>query len=331
MTRRCRSAFSLVELLTVIAIIGMLTALLLPAVQSSRAAARRLQCANNLRQLALAAWKFQTSQQTFPPGLCQSHFPSPPTYRGTSLFVYLLPYLEYASLTEGWNHQEPLANTEGGPEARTAAVIPGLLCPDDLIAPNPIAQGGRYYGMTSYGGNGGTRSYFPDLATVDGIFHTTGPASSPAPNQHRVRLEMVRDGTSTTLMFGERDHDDRNFETFAQVGWVDSLASVGSWGAIGGKRRIVDVTMSGHAPINYRLPFGYDNRLSACPPAGSRQDFAYYEDLRFCAWGSRHAAGANFAMVDGSVRFLDDELPLAILQALSTRDGGEVVDSTGRP
>jgi len=329
---RCRrTGFSLVELLVVIAIIGTLVALLLPAVQAARGAARRLQCANHLHQLALAAHSFHSAQRAFPPGLHQLPFSSPPIYRGTSLFVYLLPYIEYAPLAENWNHEQPLLNAEGGPAARAATVIPALVCPDDLIAENPIARGERYYGMTSYGGNGGTRSYFPDLATVDGVFHTTGPASLPEANQQQVRIEMIEDGTSTTLLFGERNHDDPEFESFARVGWADSLAAVGSWSAIGGKRRIVDVTMSGHAPVNYRLPFSYDSRLSACPPADSRQDFGYYEDLRFCAWGSRHAGGANFAMADGSVRFLTDELPLMILQALSTRDGREAVDLTDQP
>lgn len=326
-----RTGFSLVELLVVIAIIGTLVALLLPAVQAARGAARRMQCANHLHQLALAAHSFHTAQRAFPPGLRQSQFPSPPIYRGTSLFVYLLPYIEYAPLAEDWNYQQPLLNTEGGPAARSAAVIPLLLCPDDLIAENPFARGQRYYGMTSYGGNGGTRSYFPDLATVDGVFHTTGPASLPEANQQPVRIEMIEDGTSTTLLFGERNHDDQNFESFAQVGWADSLAAVGSWSAIGGKRRIVDVTMSGHAPVNYRLPFNYDNRLSACPPADSRQDFGYYEDLRFCAWGSRHAGGANFAMADGSVRFLSEDLSLMVLQTLSTRAGRETVSLTNPP
>jgi len=324
--RRLRSGFSLVELLVVMAIIGILIALLLPAVQASREAARRVQCANNLRQLALAAHQHHGARGTFPPGLRQAQFPDPPTYRGTSLFACLLPYMECASLLRGWDYQQPLTNTEGGPAARSAAVISGLVCPDDLIAQNPFVKGDRYYGMTSYGGNGGRRSYLPDLATVDGIFHTTGPASLPQSNQEKVSLQMVRDGTSTTLLFGERNHHDPNFESFAQVGWVDSLASVGSWSAIGGKRRIVDVTMSGHAPINYRLPFSYADRLSASPPAGSRQDFAYYEDLRFCAWGSRHPSGANFAMVDGSVHFLTDQLSPAVLQALSTRAGKEKVD-----
>jgi prepilin-type N-terminal cleavage/methylation domain-containing protein/prepilin-type processing-associated H-X9-DG protein len=328
---RDRSGFSLVELLVVIAIIGTLVALLLPAVQAARGAARRLQCANNLRQLALAAHTFHNAQRSFPPGLRQFEFPSPPTYRGTSLFVFLMPYLEYAALVAGWDYQQPLGNTEGGPAARAAAVVGGLLCPDDLLAQNPLAKGDLYYGMTSYGGNGGTRSYMPDVATVDGIFHTTGPASLPRPDQQPVRLDMVRDGASTTLLLGERNHQDPNFETFAQAGWADSLASVGSWSAIGGKRRIVDVTMSGHAPLNYRLPFGYADRAAASPAANSRQDFAYYEQLRFCAWGSRHPGGANFAMADGAVRFFSDELPLAILKALSTRGGKEVVDLSGRP
>ncbi len=321
-----RSAFTLVELLVSVAIIGTLMALVLPAVQSAREAARRAQCTSHLKQIALAAHEYHVALGTFPPGLNQFEFPSAPRYRGTSVFVFLLPYVEQGSLAAGWDYAQPLSNTEGGPAARSAVVLPILICPSDLIEENPVGRGGRYQALTSYGGNGGSRSYDPDLASVDGVFHTTGPASAPKPHQQPVRIDAIRDGTTQTFLFGERDHRDPNFETFAQASWTDiSIPSLGTWAAIGGRKRIGDVTMSGFAPINYRLPFDYAHRNAAQPPAGNKAAFAYYEDLRVCAWGSGHPGGANFALADGSVRWFSERTASPALRALSTRAGGEVV------
>jgi prepilin-type N-terminal cleavage/methylation domain-containing protein/prepilin-type processing-associated H-X9-DG protein len=317
--------FTLVELLVVIAVAGALTALLVPAVQQAREAARRLQCANNLKQLALAASSYHEGHATFPPGLNQFEVSGSPRFRGTSLFTFLLPHLEEGSVLKDWDYAFPLNNTQGGPRARSAMVLSMLLCPSDHIEENPVAVGGRYYGITSYGGNGGTRSYYPDFATCDGMFHTTGPASHPKPNQQPVNLAMVHDGTSHTILLGERSHKDRNLKTFVRYYWAESLKYLGRWPAIGGRKRIADVTMSACAPINYRIPFDYQSRHQADPPLASSRDFEQYEDRRKCAFGSNHNHGANFAFVDGSVRFLRQSLPLEVLQALCTRDGEEVL------
>ena len=168
---RSERAFTLVELLVVMAIIGVLIAILLPAVQAAREAARRAQCANNLKQLALAAHNYHDAHGIFPPGLNQFTASSSPRFRGTSLFTFLLPYLEQGNVLAGWDYGRPLNNTRGGADAPSATVLPVFLCPSDVIEENPVVVAGRYYGMTSYGGNGGTRSYDPDLAACDGVFH----------------------------------------------------------------------------------------------------------------------------------------------------------------
>src|SRR4051812_28335456 len=105
-----RTAFTLVELLVVIAIIGVLVALLLPAVQAAREAARRMQCINHERQLAMATHQFHDTNKAFPPGVHQLKFSAAPQYRGTSLYVKLLPYLEQAGLAAGWDETDPLNN-----------------------------------------------------------------------------------------------------------------------------------------------------------------------------------------------------------------------------
>jgi len=317
--------FTLIELLVVIAIIGVLLGLLLPAVQASRAAARRMTCANHLKQLALAAHNRHESHGEFPPGLDQFECGWSPRYRGTSLFTYLLPFIEQGNVLRDWDYTAPLSNTQGGPAARSATVLPIFLCPSDSIPENPVVVAGRHYGMTGYGGNGGTRSHHPTQATCDGMFHTTGPGSEPQPDQQPVSLSMVFDGTSQTILLGERNHHDPNLETFTGVYWAESLKYLGRWAAIGGRKRIGDVTMSAFTPINYQIPFDYANRQQADPPLASVLDFEVYEDRRKCAFGSSHPGGANFAFADGSVHFLSESLPLETLRALCSRNGREVV------
>ncbi len=317
--------FTLVELLVVVAIIGILVSVLLPAVQAARESARRVQCQNQLRQLALATHEYHDAQLMFPSGVDQSLFLTPPVYRCFSLFTYLLPYLEETSRALQWELQDPLLNTTGGTNARTAAVVGTFVCPSDVLPENPILSSqGWYQALTSYGGNGGTRSYFLPSATVDGIFHTTGPASEPVQRQRAIRFADVTDGTASTLLLGERSHSDINFESFGESGWVDRLSQWGWWAVSAGRKAAGHVTMSAYAPLNYRLPFNYAARNTAVPPANDPNVFQYYFDLRICAWGSNHPGGANLAFADGSVSFVGDQIPLPTLQALGTRAGGEV-------
>jgi type II secretory pathway pseudopilin PulG len=312
-----------VELLVVITIIGILIALLLPAIQSAREAARRVQCSNQLKQLALAAHNYYATYNAFPPGVDMS------TDRGVSLFVFLLPYLEQNSLHKSWDFANPYNNTLGGRQALAATVLSELACPSDRIPNNPVMNqsSGRWYGMTSYGGNGGTRSFHPDCGALmaDGIFFTTGPNSFPEKGQKPVRISEITDGTSKTLLFGERSHTDAYYDSFAAKGWEQTMGEYGYWTGSGGHLALGDVTLSSYAPINYRVPMSYAGRAGAAPPASSATDFRYYADMRLCAFGSNHPGGANFACADGSIQFLTDDTDLDVLRALSTRSGREPV------
>src|SRR5262249_22359721 len=213
---RARQGFTLIELLVVIAIIAILIGLLVPAVQKVREAAARTQCGNNLHQFAIASHAYHDTHKAFPPGVYMLGFPGAPKFRGVTLFVYLMPYLEQGNVVQGWDKTNPLNNTVGANQSKTATVLPILLCPADLINQNPIDSGsGRWYGLTSYGGNGGTRSYDPQFATNDGVFHVIGPGSQTDPQGGPVRMMQILDGTSNTLLFGERSHLDPNHDTFA--------------------------------------------------------------------------------------------------------------------
>lgn len=309
--------FTLIELLVVIAIISLLIALLLPAVQSARAAARAAQCKNNLHQLAIAVHNYHETHEVFPAGQMRINFPVMPRVRGFSLFVYLLPYIEQKVLYNKWNFNDPLLNASP-PLSNTANVIHTLVCPSDFIPRNPFPAGTRTYGVTSYGGNCGTQSHPPNAATADGMFFQTGPAT---PQNPQIRMEDVYDGSSSTLLFGERNHVDANYDTFAALGLTtEPMGAWGWWAPSGGAFGISDVTMSSFAPINYLIPFPQAGSGIATAPA-----FAPYDALRVSAFGSSHPGGANFALADGSVRYLSDKIDYVTFVAMSTRDGKEVV------
>jgi prepilin-type N-terminal cleavage/methylation domain-containing protein/prepilin-type processing-associated H-X9-DG protein len=320
---RCgRRAFTLIELLVVIAIIGILIALLLPAVQKAREAANRGRCANNLKQLALAAHNHHDAMGKFPNGLHAVETNDGRYANGTCWEVELLPYFEQDNLKNRWDPNDFRNNVAGGTSATTAQILRVLLCPSDPL-PDPVyhvtnllpqyAYAEGFYGLSSYGGNGGKRSYPRNFVSQDGIFF----------QDSHIGLADVSDGASNTFLFGERMHDDPTFDrmTNAYDSLFGPLAKYGKWAGVyaiaGGS--LSERFLSTPVPINYRVPADI-----------SVADFLVHtggEDNRLCAFGSGHPGGANFAFADGSVRFLSDNIPLDTLQALSTRAGGELVSA----
>jgi prepilin-type N-terminal cleavage/methylation domain-containing protein/prepilin-type processing-associated H-X9-DG protein len=297
-----RHGFTLVELLVVIAIIAVLIGLLLPAVQKVREAANRAQCLNNLKQIALAAHNYHDTYQKFPTGWHQPDLVDGRPTGGTNLWIGLLPYFEQDNLYRRWDNDDNRNNVAGGTNAVQAQVIKLLICPSDPLQPVVYLNGGMappwtwgYYGMSSYGGNGGTRSFSLNYSQIpqDGIFFRDSSVCLPG----------VTDGTSNTFLFGERYHRDPQFD----------LQQHGRWACVAGWGTLVNVELSTPVPINYQVPPGGD---SSTP------------ENRSCAFGSGHPGGANFAFADGSVRFVSESIAMATLQALSTRAGGEVVSGS---
>jgi prepilin-type processing-associated H-X9-DG protein len=222
----------------------------------------------------------------------------------------LLAFLEENNLSAVWDHQDNRHNVAGGPHAVGAQVIAALICPTDSLpesvteltaaysASPPWSRG--HYGMSSYGGVAGRRSVnpggppdFPGISR-DGIFFLGS----------RVRLADVTDGSSQTLLFGERYHEDAEFDLRrpAVLPGVAPMAELGRWSYVANPGVMANATLHSAVDVNFQAP-----------PLANRQAM----DDRVCAFGSGHPGGANFTFADGSARFLTETVPLTHLQTLS--------------
>lgn len=315
-----RRGFTLIELLVVIAIIAILIGLLLPAVQKVREAAARMTCSNHLHQLALAAHNYHDTNGFFPPAwrnptptttftnVIQDP-PLPDTPRFTNCLVELLPYIEQDNLQKNWNWTDINANR--GPDGSVSSqVIKIFLCPSSPLAAQPKATvSGNVYGLNSYAGVAGRysfRAFVGSAFTIsnDGIFYINS----------RVKMNGITDGTSNTFMFGERYHRDPNFDrmytNFPIIGWS-------GWAWCDQGNAIGDFLVGAAQPINWKIPDSATGPNSSANP---------WVQQRLSTMGSGHPSGANVALADGSVRFVRDSVPLAILQAFCTRAAGEVAN-----
>jgi prepilin-type N-terminal cleavage/methylation domain-containing protein/prepilin-type processing-associated H-X9-DG protein len=356
-TSRRRDAFTLIELLVVIAIIAVLIALLLPAVQAARAAARRIQCTNNMKQLALAAMNYESANNALPPAACSSldYTKTQPYYRDNfSSFVRLLSFTEQSPIYNSVNFMMTYANQENWTIA--GVQISNLVCPSDINNQPQIINtangfGSNFDGVTatgtalqcfgSYGANQGTfwSNYY--IGAKGGTQVQTQQNGSIVIDQ-AVTLASITDGTSNTFIYGEKAHG-----YFAQFDSYTNDTQAWQTGLY------FDTMITTTYPPN--LP---NSSTAGLTPGG----FKYYFATDATSY---HAGGLNFAFCDGSVRFIKnsiqswtfatgqadsygDQIPdgtsfnastiiwgatatnpykFGVYQALSTRNGGEVISS----
>jgi prepilin-type N-terminal cleavage/methylation domain-containing protein/prepilin-type processing-associated H-X9-DG protein len=289
-----RPAFTLIELLVVIGIISILMSLLLPAVQKVRAAAARVKCQNNLKQVALALHNYHDQFNGFPPGHRSLFNADRRPFTGWPLDT--LPFVEQPALyanaittfqTTPWPFKNP-------PHFGLTTIVPIYICPsDDRVTSLQFAARSKFnVAFTSYLGVSGKTT-----AARDGILFQ---------NSH-TRLIDVSDGTSNTLLLGERPPS-ADF----QFGW---------WYAGVGQR----LSGSGDMILGVREPNLQLVTTGSCPPGSypfMPGRFNNQCDM-FHFW-SPHPGGANFAFADGSIHFLSYSAN-AIMPALASRAGGEVV------
>jgi prepilin-type N-terminal cleavage/methylation domain-containing protein/prepilin-type processing-associated H-X9-DG protein len=302
-----RAAFTLVELLVVIAIIGVLVALLLPAVQAAREAARSASCRNNLKQVAAAMHLYHDSNRRLP----SARIEGGTVGAGSSTFFALLPFVEegasYALFDPSQGYRATPANLQVSNTQISVYMCPNMNLPRQVPDPDPACQEtgapGSYVIST-----GSTNSFAPNHSAIFGNAKHNGAIIHPKYGPTTIPKISAADGTTHTFLIGETNYGLTNL-TWTPACKTSSRGGQTRWAvAYPGI-----VWASTAAPLNSAvqepLEFGVF-------PSGA-------ESFR-----SDHSGGAHFAFVDGSVRFITDDINLVLYKAMATRDGGETIDKS---
>lgn len=297
MTFRHRSSgFTLVELLVVIAIIGILVSMLLPAVNAAREAARRVNCTNNLSQLALAVQSYESSHEVLPPGVLEPSGPIQSVAQGyhVNWLVHLLPYLEERNAYQRLDFSVGVYDPKNGPLRNWGA--PLFLCPSDRLG-----MGAATPGVSNYAGCHHDVEA-PIAADNNGLFLLN----------NAIRYDDIADGRAQTIMLGEK-----------LIGRVDL-------GWLSGTRATLRNTGS---PINGSTSKGGLLEQIGEPVAGMRTTFpqpvvpaGLTPALVVGGFESMHAGGAMFVFADGSVQFLRETISATVLAQLGHRSDGQLLD-----
>ena len=317
-----RRAFTLVELLVVIAIIGILIALLLPAVQAAREAARRAQCTNNLKQLALAFHNYHDTYKMFPISIT-GHPNYNWTQKGHSCLTGLLPYIEQQPLYDQIDFDLPIGDgVPGGPNynVNTAVAqtpVSGFLCPSDDNEDGVMANT-RYvpttlWAVSNYTASGGSlwtrgdaacRHFWPKgrgYPPYDGLLYGNNGFISPnlppfTPKIINTRMRDIFDGSANSFACGEIVP---KWRAHCAWYWFAMFSFVGP-------------------PLNYESVYLMNN------PGASRES-RWMDWTNVYGFYSRHPGGANFGMADGSVRFISDTIDVFTYRMLGNINDGEPI------
>ena len=316
MSHHQRCGFTLVELLVAIAIIGVLVALLLPAVQAAREAARRIQCTNHLKQIGLAVHNFHDSHLDLPPASISGA-------GHASWLVLIMPYLEQRSILDHWDiflsyYRQPALVRE--------AQVPIYYCPTRRAPPHLSQQGdsrGTPHlpgGLADYAGCGGSGVYLPWSTFADGAIISADQVQLDANEvlqpgwRSLTDFGSITDGTSNTFLAGEKHvrPDGFGYDTVTSPVYFRS----GDSSAYHNDRGPTVVRAAGPG---YPLA---PNQWYLFPPADPPLDGNFFKKYNF---GSYHPGVCNFVFCDGSVRPISNTVSVDILGRMASRNDGQVI------
>lgn len=304
-TARPRRAFTLVELLTVIAIIGILTALLLPAVQWAREAARRTACSDHLRQMGLASLQYENDQRALPPG---QRYP-----QGLMWSAFLLPYLEQQSSYAKLDLESHFLEAGERNKEIAAQLFPIYRCPsqelptievDESIFPRraPCSYGACASGLIAH--ESGVGPFPGDPRATDGSFGT----------DVTIRLRDLKDGTSSTLLFAEQMHD----ISFNGIDRAGQPEIVDHWYIVSREMSPTPFDASGDVSEGYG---------STAIRINTQDDKTVEIDRRELCFGGRHPGLVLGVMGDGHVQPFAETIDPQVWSALGTKQGEEIIST----
>jgi prepilin-type N-terminal cleavage/methylation domain-containing protein/prepilin-type processing-associated H-X9-DG protein len=282
--------FTLIELLVVIAIIAILIALLLPAVQQAREAARRTQCKNNLAQMTIAMHNYQSSFSVLPPGVVNETGPIINEAVGyhMSWLVQLLSVIDQGPLFKTIDFGEGVYGAAN--DAVRHSQVPVWHCPSNWNSSAVVNAD-----FSSYAGVTGGFDVPTDVDNGGLLFLNSS-----------VAYKEIRDGASNTIMIGERRQDDA--PGGIDLGWMSgTCATLRNSGVV----------------INIKNEQGYGAVYGS--GADSDENDSPTVDLATGGFSSFHTGGAQFALADGSVRFISENIDKQVFSDLGEREDGHMI------